>query len=72
VEPCSGQGGRARQVTLVERQATAGGYALVGEELKSRLAAQGEREEGGKPGPKRKPDLHGEPVSADLFGELAP
>ena len=54
------------------RQATAGGYALVGEELRSRLVAQGKRVEAGKPGPKRKPDLDGEPVCADLFGELAP
>jgi len=54
------------------RHATAGGYALIGDDLKSRLVAQGERVEPGKPGPKRKRDLEAEPVSADLFGELAP
>lgn len=54
------------------RQATAGGYALIGDTLKSRLVAQGERVEPGKPGPKKTLDVEREPVSADLFGELAP
>ena len=54
------------------RQATAGGYALVSDELKSRLLAEGQRVEPGRPGPKKKPDADGEPPSLDLFGELAP
>lgn len=54
------------------RQATMGGYALVGDELKSRLVANGERVEPAKPGPKLKPDAESEPTCADLFGELAP
>jgi hypothetical protein len=54
------------------RQATAGGYALIGDQLKSRLVADGERIAPGRPGPKKKPDAAGEPASEDLFGELAP
>src|SRR4051812_5823776 len=49
------------------RDATFGGYALVGEQLKSRLVATGERVEREKPGPKHKPSEEGEPPSADLF-----
>jgi putative transposase len=54
------------------RDATAGGYALIGDELKSRLVADGERVEPMRPGPKKKGDTQREPASADLFGELAP
>jgi putative transposase len=54
------------------RHATAGGYALIGDQLKSRLLADGERVEPGKPGPKKKPDAQAGPASLDLFGELAP
>jgi putative transposase len=54
------------------RRATAGGYALIGEELKSRLIAAGERVEPGKSGPKAEADTQAEPASMDLFGELAP
>jgi len=61
-----------RELVRALRQATAGGYALIGDELKSRLVADGERVEPGKPGPKKKPEEGREPVSADLFGELAP
>ena len=61
-----------RELVRALRQATGGGYALIGDELKSRLVADGERVEPGKPGPKKKLDTEGEPASTDLFGELAP
>jgi putative transposase len=51
------------------RDATFGGYALVGDQLKSRLVATGGRVEREKPGPKRKPREEGELLSADLFNE---
>jgi putative transposase len=55
------------------RQATAGGYALVGDDLKARLVAHGARVGPMKPGPKgQDPVMRIEPNSADLFGELAP
>lgn len=55
------------------RQATLGGYALIGDELKARLIAEGERVAPGKPGPKTTAATEGQqPTSADLFGELAP
>ena len=54
------------------RQATMGGYALVGDQLKARLVANGERVGPAKPGPKSKSVPEKEQASADLFGELAP
>jgi putative transposase len=60
------------QLVKALRQATAGGYALIGDELKSRLVASGERVEPAKPGPKKTADKPNGPVAADLFGELAP
>ena len=54
------------------RRATAGGYALIGDQLKLRLVADGQRVEPAKPGRKKKLDAGGEPAAADLFGELAP
>ena len=54
------------------RQATMGGYALVGDELKTRLVANGERVGPAKPGPKGKDPVGIGLTSADLFGELAP
>jgi putative transposase len=49
------------------RQATVGGYALVGDELKRQLVANGDRVAPAKPGPKRKPDAEAGPASADLL-----
>ena len=61
------------ELVIALRQATMGGYALVGDQLKARLVANGERVAPVKPGPKSKPAVvEGEPTSADLFGELAP
>ena len=54
------------------REATEGGYALVGDELKSRLMAEGYRVEPSKPGPKTAPAAQSEPVSGELFEELRP
>ncbi|HWI36581.1 MAG TPA: hypothetical protein VNU64_09010 [Burkholderiales bacterium] len=44
----------------------------IGEELKSRLIAAGERVEPGKSGPKADAAAQVQPASMDLFGELAP
>ena len=52
------------------REATEGGCALVGDELKSRLIAEGYRVEPSKPGPKTAPTAQSVPVSGDLFEEL--
>ena len=54
------------------REATEGGYALVGDELKARLVAQGHRVEPSKPGPKKMPTAQSAPVSGELFEELRP
>lgn len=48
------------------REATFGGYALVGADLKARLQAAGQRTARVKPGPKQ---VMSEPISADLFVE---
>ena len=54
------------------RDATYGGYALVGSDLKSKLAASGQRVERGKPGPKAQGAADAEQTTADLFGQLTP
>jgi len=54
------------------RAATEGGYALVGEEVKCRLVAQGLRVEPLKPGPKIAPTPQLQTASGDLFEELRP
>lgn len=61
-----------REMVKALRQATAGGYALIGDSLRLRLIAAGERVERAKPGPKKKPDAQVDRASSDLFGELAP
>ena len=60
------------QLVAALREATEGGYALIGEELKSRLVAQGHRVEASKPGPKKAPTAQAEPAAGDLFEELRP
>lgn len=51
------------------RDATASGYGLVGDALKSRLVADGQRIERVKPGPKRDSTPADGPTSADLFAD---
>lgn len=60
------------EVVAALREATEGGYAVIGDELKCRLIAQGHRVEPSKPGPKKAPIAHSEPVSGELFEELRP
>jgi putative transposase len=56
------------EVVKALRRATMGGYALVGDQLKARLVADGERVEPAKPGPRTKPVDEAAPASLDLFG----
>lgn len=60
-----------RDLLRALREATYGGYALVGESLRSRLVAVGYRIERKKPGPKAAPADAEPPDRAELFaGEL--
>jgi putative transposase len=55
-----------RDLTAAFRAATDGGYPLVGNSLKARLAAQGARVERGKPGPREEEGKDGDEAGAEL------
>jgi REP-associated tyrosine transposase len=54
------------ELVIALRQATYGGYPLVGDALKAQLVAAGWRVEPGKPGPKWAGEPDADPISADL------
>lgn len=60
------------EIVAALRQATEGGHALIGDELKCRLVAQGHRIEPSKPGPKKASPAQSEPVCGELFEQLRP
>ena len=54
------------ELVVAMREATYGGYPLAGSALKTQLIAAGWRVEPGKPGPKARAEMAGDPISADL------